>query len=327
MKRTTHRLAALAAVATFALTGCAGNDSGGDSGDQTAPSSQGQSTPGSEKDGASTATATDEGGGESSDQGSSGQGSSGQDSSETRTSASMEDPAGTHIARTAGLTLTVKDIERSSARVRSAATAAGGYVSSEETRLAGEDASGSWAEIVVTVPVDELDSTMTTLAEIGTVSHRTSDAEDLTQQYTDTRARVRTLTRSTERLRSLIDDTEDLDQVVTLEDELSQREADLESMVSQEKSLEKRTTTAPITVDLATPEAAEETEEDERTGFVAGLRRGWDGFTSAVTVALTALGAVTPFALTALVVLAPVLWWLRRRSGHAPTATPDLSER
>ena len=321
MKRNSHRIAALAAAGALALAGCAGG-----SGDAGAPSTQQEGGGSEQEDGAS-------GAGEDA---SGSPGSSGSDSS--RKTSSAKDPAGTHVARTAGLTIEVEDVERAGAKVRSAASRAGGYVSSEEMRTAGgedddgssgatsgassssgSDAgprprSGAWAEITVTVPVDELDSTLSTLAEVGEVTQRTSDAEDLTKQYTDTAARVRTMEKSIERLRDLIDETDDLDQVVTLEDELSEREADLESMVSQKKSLEKRTTTAPITVSLVSPEAAEASEETEETGFLAGLEQGWSGFTSALAVGLTVLGAVTPFVLTALVVLAPVAWWLRRRA-------------
>lgn len=337
MKRTTQRLAALAAVGTIALAGCAGQGSS-DSGSSATPTQSDLAESGGEEESAPSATA----GSEQDDA----EGSSGQDASSKKTSgSSMKNPAGTHIARTAALTLTVEDVERASAKVRSAASGAGGYISSEETRFADDEdgdaqaprssssasgdheppsRSGSWAEIVVTVPVDELDSTMTELAEVGTVTQRTSDAEDLTQQYTDTTARVRTMKKSIERLRSLIDDTDDLEQIVTLEDELSEREANLESMVSQQKSLEKRTTTAPITVSLATPRAADdEVEETEETGFLAGLDQGWSGFTSALTAGLTVLGAVTPFALTVLVLLAPVVWWLRRRPRRAIAGTAD----
>lgn len=235
----------------------------------------------------------------------------------------------------------MKDVERAAATVRSTATGAGGYVSSEESRITDDETStspsrttsssspsgdvappsgpGPWAQIVVTVPVDELDSTTKKLSKVGEVTQRTSDAEDLTKQYTDTSARVRSMKKSIARLRALIDDTEDLEQIVTLEDELSEREANLESMVSQQKSLEKRTTTAPITVNLVTPEAAEEeAEEPDETGFVAGLKGGWDSFTTALDAGLTALGAVTPFAVTGLALLAPVAWWLRRRTRRTP---------
>lgn len=318
MKRTTHRLAALAAVATIGLAGCASGDSSSE--DVRSPE---QSSSAEGEGGDSTASATTGQQEEHSQPRSDSDAEAGGDSDSQSDSDASSDPAGTHIARTAGLTVTVEDIEQASAKVRSAASSVGGYVSSEQTRLEDEGSSGaagSRAELVVTVPVDDLDSTMASLAKVGTVTERTSDATDLSKQYTDTEARVRSMKKSITRLRTLIDETEDLEQIVDLESELAKREADLESKVSQQKSLEKRTTTAPITVTLTTPGTAAE-EPEEETGFVAGLGQGWDGFTSATTVALTVLGAVTPFALTALVVLAPIGWWLRRRVRRGSTST------
>ena len=205
--------------------------------------------------------------------------------------------------------------------MRSAARTADGYVSSEDSRAATYPGGRAWAEITVTVPVTKLDSTTTDLAEIGEVTKRSSSAEDLTAQYTDTAARVKTKTKAVERLRKLIDSTEDLDQIVTLEDELATREADLESMTSQQKALEKRTATAPITVSLSTERAQADDEPEDATGFVAGLKSGWGAFTESMTVALTVLGAVTPFAVVLAVVLAPLGWWLRRRRRTARAAT------
>ncbi|MGO1167489.1 MAG: DUF4349 domain-containing protein [Janibacter sp.] len=320
MKRTTHRIAALAAVGTIALAGCG---SGNDSGAQDAgPSATTQAD-----EGASSATSASGEGDSEARSDSEAASSADSDSS----SDSDADPAGTHIARTAGLTITVKDIDSASSKVRSAATKAGGYISSEETHIADEDedsvsgTSDSRAELVITVPVDQLESTISTLSKVGTVTERTSDATDLSQQYTDTEARVRSMKRSIKRLRTLIDEADDLEQIVDLESELATREADLESKVSQQKSLEKRTTTAPITVDLAEPGSAPD-EPEEETGFLSGLDQGWDGFTSTMAVAATVLGAVTPFALTALVIVGPIAWWLRRRRAARPAASVEAPE-
>ncbi|WP_435198409.1 DUF4349 domain-containing protein [Janibacter sp. GS2] len=298
MKQTVQRLAVLAALGALAMAGCTSpEDSGGDRAGSSRPTGADSDAPAQR--------------GESADP----EQASGTDSEQT----SGTDPAGTHIARTAGLRITVADVEEASATVRSTASGAGGYVSSEETRVADEDEStteGSWAEIVVTVPVADLEPTMATLSRVGTVTQRTSDATDLSQQYTDTRARVSSMKKSIARLRALIDEAEDLEQVVDLENELATREADLESKVSQQKSLEKRTTTAPITVRLATADTSGDTDTGAETGFLAGLQQGWSGFTGALTLALTALGAVTPFVLTSVVVLGPTLWWLRRRAAR-----------
>lgn len=297
-KRTTRttRWAVLLASAGLALAGCGGSDDAAKGGSAAGESRQ------------VTESAAD---GSARDAGATTQAGSQASSRATDTSgSSMKTPTGTHVARTASLSLTVEDVARASASVRSAADRVGGYVSSEDSRT-DDGHRGDWAEITVTVPVDQLDATLTRLADVGEVTHRSSEAEDLTAQYTDTDARVRTMTRSVERLQDLIDASEDLDQVVTLERELSRREADLESMTAQQKSLEKRTTTAPITVSLTSTDAPEPTEEP--TGFVAGLAGGWDAFTEAVTGGLTVLGAVTPFAAVLVLVGAPLVWAARRR--------------
>ncbi|MGA3762243.1 DUF4349 domain-containing protein, partial [Bacillus velezensis] len=83
-------------------------------------------------------------------------------------------------------------------------------------------------------------------------------------------------------------------------------------MTSQQKVLEKRPATAPITVSLSTERPEADDKPEEATGFVAGLKAGWGAFTDSMTVALTVLGAVTPFAVVLAVVLAPLGWWLRR---------------
>ncbi len=318
--RHTRRWAALAAAGALAMTGCGAVGSGDSDSDSSQPKDRAESA----AEHTSGSAATEGGNAASADN-------------------QKKTPEGTHVARTASLSMTVKDVGQASAKVRSAADRAGGYVSSEESHTTLETdaeetkrsadtttdteprlSTRSWAEITVTVPVDELVTTMTKLAEVGDVTRRTSDTEDLSTQYTDTAARVRTKKTSIERLQKLISSTEDLDQIVTLEDELAQREADLESMTSQQKSLEKRTTTAPITISLATQDVAVDRDSSGEVGFVAGLSKGWTGFTSALEVGLTALGAATPFAVTGLVIVGPFVWWLRRRTRRslpAPVAT------
>lgn len=311
MRRTHGRWAALVAAGGLALTGCAVGSSGDES---VAPhSSATQQTSGSD----SAASESD-----------SGSAASGAKQSGDSNSSGYKAPTDARIARTASLSLTVEDIEQAAAKVRSAAGRAGGYVSDEDSRTATREGGRSWAEITVTVPVDEMESTIADLSEIGEVTQRQSSAEDLTSQYTDTAARVKTKTKSVERLRDLIDSTDDLDQIVKLERELATREADLESMTGQQKSLEKRTATAPVTVSLSTTGKVVDDEVEDETGFVAGLSEGWGAFTSALTVGLTALGAITPFAVTGMVLLAPVVLWWRRRSGRpaAVVATSATSE-
>ena len=76
---------------------------------------------------------------------------------------------------------------------------------------------------------------------------------------------------------------------------------------------------SPVEVRLSTDEQVLE-QADDSTGFLAGLKAGWTAFTGSVTVLLTVLGAVLPFAVVAALVLVPLLVWLRRRNPRSPVA-------
>ncbi|NYG37932.1 DUF4349 domain-containing protein [Janibacter alkaliphilus] len=333
-------LAGLAAAGLVAA-GCAGG-----SDDSSEAYSTTQAAPSAESE-----AGTEEGAGDaSSAQGSAAEDSTADGSGADDSAGSGSDAAGQDaatvaaqsarkLARSGSLDLEVEDVTRTSARVRSVADRAGGWVSQEDSSSRADDAEdgddvpdgvdaypsedvpGAWSEITVQVPASALEKSMDDLAELGTVTHRTTETEDVTAAHTDAKTRVETLTRSTERLRELIEDSDDLEQIVSLESELTTREGELESMTRQLDTLEERTATSPITVSIAEEGADVSTEDEaEETGFVAGLSDGWGAFTGALQVGATVLGALTPFALAGGLVLAPVLWWWRRRPRPATTA-------
>ncbi len=125
---------------------------------------------------------------------------------------------------------------------------------------------------------------------------------------------------SVDRVRALMARATDIAQIVTLESELSRRQADLEALESQLASLQDRVARSPIRIGLTTDTGV--IADDPGTGFLAGLKGGWEAFTASVVVLLTALGAVLPFALAAAVVGLPVWWGLRRRRAPQPPAAP-----
>lgn len=220
-----------------------------------------------------------------------------------------------HLARSATLDLRVADVTKAAAAVRTAAVRSQGAVTSEEISSHSEH---GWGQLVVTVPSARLDATLDQLAKVGTVESRTTSTTDETMAYTDTESRIETMRASITRIRQLIERTDDIEQLVTLEGELSTRVADLEALLAQLDAIKGRTTMSPITVSL-TEEGAPADPED---GFLAGLAAGWDAFTGSARTTLTALGALTPFALAGGLVLGPpVLWWRRRRR-VSPAARP-----
>ncbi|GGL23081.1 DUF4349 domain-containing protein [Phycicoccus endophyticus] len=234
------------------------------------------------------------------------------------------------LARRADVELEVEDVAAAAARLRTLAARAGGLVVSEQVSGTGAtapedpDAPG-WGTVTISVPAESLDSTLEDVARLGRLLSRSTTSEDVTAQYVDTTARLQTMRASVQRVRTLLGRAEKIADVVSIEAELSRRQADLESLERQLASLEDQVALSPVTVGLSTADA----QEEDPSGFLAGLASGWSALTTSVQVLLTLLGALLPFALVAALVLVPLVTWLRRRtrSGalEGPSAPPPAA--
>ena len=218
------------------------------------------------------------------------------------------------LARRADISVTVPDVDAAAAKVRVIAASAKGLVVAEAISSEPDDpALGGFSTITISVPTDELDATLDRLAELGKVHSRNASTDDVTAQYVDTESRVKTMQASVARVRALMTQATKLSEIVALEGELTRRQADLEATEAQLAALDDAVALAPVEVRLSTDEKVLEKEDDD-TGFLAGLTAGWTAFTGSVTVLLTAIGAVLPFAVVAALVLVPLVVWLRRRT-------------
>ncbi|MDV3223224.1 DUF4349 domain-containing protein [Intrasporangium sp.] len=248
---------------------------------------------------------------------------------------------GNRLARTASLGLKVADLAAASARVRAIAAAAGGQVLSESVVTAADPTGSSRdvkggtgpledvgvvpvgldeARITLGVPADRLDSVLDDLsaANVGTVSYRSSRSEDVTETYVDTQARIQPAKDSIARVRALMVKATTLDQIVLLESELARRQSDLDSLEQRLAELDRRTTTATVSVSLWTDATTSAQPGENR--FVDSLAKAWGAFLDSIMVVVTGLAVLLPWLLIAAVIAWLVRRWLRRRGGAAPAA-------
>ncbi len=226
------------------------------------------------------------------------------------------------LVRSATVRLSVGDVVAGASGVRAVAMGVGGSVTSEDIGTAAGERGGDRGTMTLAVPAERLDSVLDQLGRLGSVVQRTSTSQDVTSTYVDTASRVATMKASLDRLRALVAQTTTIAQIVDLETELSRREADLEALQATLASLDKQVALSAVTVTL-TPTTAAAPGVDAGSGFLVGMTRGWDAFTSFAAGLLTALGAVLPFAATlALLGLPGLVWWRRRadRAVPAPAA-------
>lgn len=256
--------------------------------------------------------------------------------------AAAVDSADQKLARTASISLQVTNIQESIDKLRAISAAVEGFVLSENVGSyrdgGGEGVTPqNYAAITISVPTDQLDTTLDRLQGLGEVLDRRVETENVTASYVDTKARVDSMKRSVARIQDLISDTKDIEQLMSLERELSSRQSELEAVEARLQQLDRQTTRAPITIDLTTePKLIEGLHTTPREGFVGGLAAGWSAFVSSLVALMAIVGALLPFALFALLIGWP-LWilvrhlrsrtqaWSLRRRGLSAEPDPALA--
>ena len=233
---------------------------------------------------------------------------------------------GRQVIFTADITVQTKDIKTAVDQVTQLANGLGGVVFGEQVNLASKDPNNPGAAsttVTLKVPPDTLQQgILDQIGRLGTELSRNETASDITAQVVDVNSRVAAAQDSLTRLRQLFQHAGNVADLATVENEIAQREADLESLEAQQRTFAAQTAQATITVNLvATPKVAAlvaPVKKAHVVGFVRGLRGGWHAFTRTVSGITTALGALLPF-LGVLLVLGLAALIVRRRLMTPPS--------
>lgn len=223
------------------------------------------------------------------------------------------------VISTGDITLLSKDVADTRMDIMHAVTRWHGSIADEETS-ADDRGRVRRVSLTVRVPSARFDDAMTGIAGFAHATHQGRSAKDVTTKVIDTDSRVRAKERAVAQLERLLDRADDLGQVIRLEGDISQRQAELDSLKHQQAYLKDQTSMSTITVDISRQRAAGGTTHD--AGLFAGLGAGAHAFSVALVWLLTAIGALAPFAAAIAVVAVPV-WLFRRRRRSAAVDVVD----
>lgn len=304
-----HRMVALAAFGVVAALGVAACDSEGGAGTAAASRNQQAAEP-----------ASDAGaGGQAQKPAASGPAGPGPGPADQ--AAQQPVPASQRkVVRTAHLSVeigdTYDDIYAAARRTYDISARFGGFVADEKT----DDTD---ATIQLRLPGDHLDDALAALADLGKVTSRTQQTQDVTEQVVDVQARMANQRASVERVRALLDRATAIGEIVQIESELTRRQADLESLQQRAATLNGQVELATVSVQLTKPGKAPGPDRAD-TGFLSGLTAGWRVFIASAEVIVTVLGGLLPFLVT-LAIPTVLIVWLRRRRSVAATANPPTT--
>lgn len=233
------------------------------------------------------------------------------------------EPAAPAIISTGSLEVRADDVAAARDEVQDVLDQTGGTVA-EERSTSDEDGAVESTRLVLRVPSEDFAVAMEDLEGIGVTEDSRRASEDVTTQVVDNEVRVRAQRASIARIEALLARAETIGAVIGIEGQLTRRQADLDSLLAQQAYLTDQTSLSTITLRLTrTPDpAATQRPEEDRSGFLAGLAVGWDGLSSVAVGAATALGAVLPFAVVALLLGVPLALLVRSLRAGRTARTP-----
>jgi len=142
----------------------------------------------------------------------------------------------------AWLTLEVRDVAAGIDNAAEVAAQFGGYV---ESKSEESESSGSMS---MRIPADRFRSAVGALEGLGEVVRKSVSGQDVTEQYVDIEARLKTKKELRDRLQQLLSKAKDVKDVIAIETELNRIQADIDSMEARMRVLKGQVDYATVDV-------------------------------------------------------------------------------
>lgn len=202
----------------------------------------------------------------------------------------MPDSAGTDgrkIIRTASVSMETTDFEASLAALEQRVTEFGGWIASSELQGSSRYDSSRYAWYTLRIPSAKMEAFLSGAEEFGTVLSSSRGSNEITTEYYDTEARLKSLQVQEERLLAILEKADTLDSVIQLENALSdvryqiesltgtlRRYDDLVDMATVDLSLREVTSTSPVS---GTPKTLGERISQQFSGSLRSLGDFFEG--------------------------------------------------
>ena len=218
------------------------------------------------------------------------------------------------IATVSTVDIRVKEVGDATVKITAFIEGAGGYVSAQQTSLGDNPTSTISAKI----PPAQLSGLLNSIGGVGKVVARGQQADDVTVQYVDLEGRIASQRISVERMRELYAKATTVEELAKAEGELARRESELESMLGQKRVLDGRVDLATLTISIhpepvttATTSAGKSISKVKPGDAFGKSMKAMGRFFAALLVIFVVLA---PWLLVAALVLAPLVWVVRRQA-------------
>jgi hypothetical protein len=225
--------------------------------------------------------------------------------------------AGPMIAQTASLRIVATNYDEANAAIERLAATHGGYV--EKLTAKAQTGSARDLSAALRIPAKQLDGFLADLRKLGHVEEESRENEEVSAQYVDLQARLKSARATEQRLIELLGTrTGKLSDVLDAERELARIRGEIESMQGQNAILIHRVSYATVQVELSEEYRERLSTTSKGTKIWNALVEGLGNLEDGAVAALIFLLAFGPSILLWLAVLALPVWLIwRRYRAHA----------
>jgi hypothetical protein len=229
---------------------------------------------------------------------------------------STPEPTAPMIARTASVSLTVKDFAPLEASVKAIAQRHHGYIASLNS-TSPQDAARTLTA-TLRIPSAQLESAIAELKQLGRVEQESQSGEEVTKEFTDRAARLKNARATEERLLDVLHNhTGQVKDILATEQEIARVRGDIEQMEADQRSLQTRVDFA--TIELSVQEEYKASLQGAPSSTTTRLHNAAvDGYRTAIEsvigLGVWALQALPTILVWAIALFVPGRWiWKRMR--------------
>ena len=203
------------------------------------------------------------------------------------------------------------------ARITQLAEGSGGFVVSSDANGVGDAVTR--VNITVRVPSNQFEPTLVQLRGFGELLREQVTGKDVTEEYVDLEARLRTKRQMEERLLEILQRASTVEDTLKVEQELGRVRTDIEQILGRKNYLEDRVNLSTIHITASAPYQPTASEaESFGSQISAAFSDSVDLFIGVIGGLIRVIGALLPI----VVVVSVMIWgsvkvwrWTRRRRG------------
>jgi hypothetical protein len=217
------------------------------------------------------------------------------------------------IIRTGTMSIEADSYDETEAKIKDIVKNFGGYLTNSNSKL---NADGKkQGSITIRVATEKFDAMISELSKTGKVMNQNITGMDVTEEYMDADARLKTQRELESRLLKLLEEkTARLTDVVEVEQKLANVRENIEKTEGRMKYLKDQASYSTLTVSVYEPSLL---NTSSGGGFFyelgQGVKKGLSGFTSVLAGLITVVIALLPLIIIALIIIYLVMRYLKKR--------------